>query len=156
MNCTFLLLIAAALPAFAEGGGEPGDGILFERSQGLQAMDSIEGALASFRALTEGILEEAGLSTVGDISETTPYVSIHPSLLESVGHTWWEEQNIGFANWPRCLRGVIESQQLRILELERRVAELEGAGSGVLADLDSGIEEQSAVVESIAGEGWVD
>ncbi len=136
--------------------GSAQDFLQFDRDTALQMLGSIENSLASFRDLTSAILDAAGLDHMGQIVETTPYVSIHPSLLASVGNTWWEEQNIGFVNWPNYLRGFIEAQQLRILVLERRVAVLEGEGAAVIETLDRGIEAQAAVVEDLAGACMVD
>lgn len=131
-------------------------GPVFDRLTALDTIERVSGALGSFRALTELILEEAGLYGVDGITETTPYVRIHPSVLEGIGYTWWEEQNIGFTNWPIYIRGTIETQQLRILELERRVAELEGADAAVLEECDEIIRIQAAIVDACTDPGWAD
>ncbi len=72
----------------------------FSLQHALSGLDFIEGALHSFRKLTE--------VSAGKISRET---------MKEIGNTGWGSQNMGFENMPNSIRGALYKQDYVIKKL---------------------------------------
>ncbi len=120
MNRKLLLLVILAsfiisFPVFAEikinkiHPDEPVQTTLdkrFSLQNSLICLKNIEGALSSFKKLTEKSRLKLGKT------ETA-----------KVGNTDWEIQNLGFSNWQGAIEGCIRKQDYEIKQLQYELAE---------------------------------
>lgn len=89
-------------------GGLPEKDVLenrFSLAGAEERMGQIDGALNSFRSLTEK--SRARLSAED---------------VQQVGNTGWEEQSLGFTNWVGAVRGTLKNQDYQIKKLEYELA----------------------------------
>jgi hypothetical protein len=145
----FLVLLTAAVP----GKGPAVSG--FDRIEALEYLDTLAGVLEDFRDLTSTVIEAAGASSWEGLGAGGS-VDVDRRTLAGIGNTDWEMQNLGFPNLVRYLRGTIEAQQLEILTLRLRVAELEGAPETRLDSIGDLISNQAGVLEMLSATGWAD
>lgn len=149
------LLAAALVVAVAPGlaGAEP---VEFDMDTAAYRLDQVAEALESFTVLTGILMEEAGALYPSDIPEGAGPVSIDPALFAGIGYMEWDMQHLGFRNWVRYVRATLEYQRMRIMELEFRVAELEGASPSELDAMAEALSRQAALVEEYSTTGWGD
>ena len=89
---------------------EPADDTYNERfstGNALETLKNIDGALQSFRSLTE---ESKGKLT--------------KEKLAKVGNTAWDVQHLGFYNGVRVVEGTVRKQDYEIKKLEYKLAEI--------------------------------
>ncbi|NLP05921.1 hypothetical protein GX411_08225 [Candidatus Fermentibacteria bacterium] len=132
------------------------ESVEFDPETAVCRLDQIAEALESFTALTGILMEEAGALYPGDIPGGAGPVSIDPALFAGIGNMEWDMQHIGFHNWVRYVRATLEFQRMRIMELELRVAELEGAGRAERDSMAEALSRQAALVEEYTSTGWGD
>lgn len=78
----------------------------FSFNNSLGTIKQIDGALNSFRTLTEKSKPALGSKAVSKI-----------------GNTDWETQNLGFTNWVNSVEGTLRKQDYQIKKLEYELAE---------------------------------
>lgn len=150
-----LLWLTAAIAAGARG--QPGiEPFSFDVETAMYRLDQVSEALESFTVLTGILMDEAGAVYPGDIPEGAPPVEIDPALFAGIGNMEWDMQHIGFHNWVRYVRATLETQRMRIMELELRIAGLEGADAVDLDSMADALRGQAALVEEYSAAGWGD
>lgn len=78
----------------------------FSFDDSLGRIKQIDGALNSFRSLTEKSKPVLGNKAVSE-----------------VGNTGWETQNLGFTNWVGAVEGTLRKQDYQIKKLEYQLAQ---------------------------------
>lgn len=147
----FGILALLTMAAPGKGPAVPG----FDRVEALGYLETLAGALEDFRVLTSAVLEASGASSWESLG-VGGSVEVDRLTLSGIGSTDWEMQYLGFPNLVRYLRGTIEAQQLEILALRLRVAELEGAPEARLDSLGDLISQQEGLVAELSETGWAD
>lgn len=96
----FLLFFSSVTYA-AQEKNDTSPSFVYNYITALEHLDSIKSSLNSYTEMTE-------------LADS--------KLKDKVGNTSWEIQNIGFPNWTNYIQGTLLKQNLKIAELERKLA----------------------------------
>jgi len=141
--------------------------LTFTRANADSRLDQIQEALASFSRFTDLVRTKSNLNKDYKIPLIDPnripknariISQFSGEDLLAIGNLDWETQNLGFANWPKSIKGHMDYQAYEIAKLKLEIAQLKNQPADQIHALEQDAAQKEKYLRDayMSSDAWVD
>lgn len=143
------------------------DSTTFTRENADSRLEQISQALMSFNHFTELVRAKSNLNKDYGLQLIDPKripknarinIQFAGEDLIEVGNLDWETQNLGFANWPKSIRGYMDYQAYEIAKLKLVIATLKKQSADEINALEQDVKQKEKYLRDVymSPDAWAD
>ena len=162
-----LLFVAISSVGYAADNAEFSKVLTFKRDSADSRLEQITDALNSFREFTELVRTNSNLNKdfgtplidPNRIPKDACIISqFSGEDLLDIDNLDWETQNLGFANWPKAVKGYIDYQAYEIAKLKLEIATLKKESTNQIQILQKDVAQREKYLRTnyMSHDAWAD